>query len=733
MISKPMLKFLAVFICIKSFTICYAQSDIDEITDKLIKQMTLEEKINMIHASGTFISGGVQRLGVPELRMSDGPCGIRMEIKRENWDLAGWNNDNGTYFPAQTALAATWDTSLAGKFGYALGQESGIRGKNIQLAPGINIIRTPLCGRNWEYMSEDPFLISSLVVPVIQGLQSNGIAACVKHYALNNQENERGTIDVSVDERPLREIYLPGFEAAIKEANALSIMGAYNKFRGQHATYNEYLVEDILKGEWGFKGPVISDWGACHSTLEAALCGLDIEMGTRASSFDQYFMALPLIKEINRGKVDVRFIDDKVRRILFLMLKINIINGPKFDTTGMYSKLAVPERVAVAKQIAEESIVLLKNDNNFLPLDISNIKTIAVIGDNATRRHSTGGGSTTMKARYEITPLEALRKKLEGKVLINYAKGYDVPEPIWRRGYSPSQSLSSILDSTNEERIKEAVEVAKKSDCVLIFGGLNHNWGNDSEGADKPSMKLPYGQDRLISEILKVNTRTVVILLCGSPVGLGDWYNNVPALLQNSYLGMEGGTALAEVIFGDINPSGKLSMTFPKKLEDSPAHAIGEYPGYWGRVHYKEGLLVGYRYFDTRNVEPLFPFGYGLSYTGFEYENLKLPSEIRMIDKEIIVSFEIKNSGKREGKEIAQVYIRDVESSLERPFKELKGFGKVGLKPGETKRLIIKLDKRAFQFYDPVKMEWVAEPGKFEILIGSSSKDIRLKGEIKLL
>ena len=622
---KLMLTFLTIVICLKSFTGCYGQSDMDEKIDRLIKQMTLEEKINMIHASGTFLSGGVQRLGVPELRMSDGPCGIRMEINRENWDLAGWNNDNGTYFPAQSALAATWDTSLARKFGIALGQESKIRGKHVQLAPGINIIRTPLCGRNWEYMSEDPFIISSLVVPVIQGMQSNGIAACVKHYALNNQENERGTIDVNVDERPLREIYLPGFEAAITEANALSIMGAYNKFRGQHATYNEYLVEDILKGEWGFKGPVISDWGACHSTLEAALCGLDIEMGTRGSSFDQYFFAAPLMKEIKRGKVDVRFIDDKVRRILFLMLKINIINEPTFDTTGMYSKLAVKERVAVAKQIAEESIVLLKNNTNFLPLDISKIKTLAVIGDNATRKHSLGGGSTTLKARYEITPLEALQKKLEGKVLINFAKGYDVPEPVWRRGISPSPSLSSILDSVNEELIKEAVEVAKRSDCVLIFGGLNHNRGNDSEGADKPGMKLPYGQDRLISEILKVNPGTAVILLCGSPVGLGDWYNNVPALLQHSYLGMEGGTALTEMIFGDINPSGKLSMTFPKKLDDSPAHAIGEYPGRWGRVQYNEGLLVGYRYFDTKNVEPMFPFGYGLSYTGFEYANLKLP------------------------------------------------------------------------------------------------------------
>ncbi len=729
---RKTIKFLIIPICLLSLT-GYDKSSTDNKIDKLLSQLTLEEKINMIHASGLFTSGGVPRIGIPELRMSDGPCGIRMEINKENWNPAGWNNDNGTYFPAQTALAATWDTSLARKFGIALGQESKIRGKHIQLAPGINVIRTPLNGRNWEYMSEDPYLISSLVVPLIQGLQSNGIAACVKHYALNNQETERNSIDVNVDERTLREIYLPGFEAAIKDAGSLSIMGAYNQFRRQHAAYNEYLIEDILRGEWGFKGIVISDWGACHSTLEAALCGLDIEMGDHDTPFNQYFMADPLINEIKRGKVDVKYIDEKVKRILYVMHKLNIMNEHKFDTTGMYAKLAAPERIAIAKQIAEESIVLLKNNDNFLPIDISKIKSIAVIGDNATRKHSLGGGSTTVKARYEITPLEALQKKLEGKVQVNFAKGYDVPEPTWKRIFRPSQSLSSIFDTISEERIKEAVEVAKKSDCVLIFGGLNHNWGNDSEGSDKPSMKLPYGQDKLISEILKVNPRTAVILLCGSPVGLGDWYNSVPALLQNSYLGMEEGNALAEVIFGEINPSGKLTMTFPKKLEDSPANAFGDYPGFLGKEEYKEGLLVGYRYYDTKNIEPMFPFGYGLSYTQFEYSNLTLPKEINNNNDECKVSFDVKNIGTHAGKEISQVYVRDVECSVERPFKELKGFNKIDLNPGETKTITVKLNKRAFQFYDPLKKQWISEPGKFEIIIGSSSKDIRLKGEMKML
>lgn len=705
-----------------------AQSELDRKIDNLIRQMTLDEKIAMIHASGTFTSGGVPRLGIPELRMSDGPCGIRMEIKRENWDLVGWNNDNGTYLPAQTALAATWDTALARKFGDALGQESKIRGKHVQLAPGINIIRTPLCGRNWEYMSEDPYLISRMVIPVIEGMQSNGVAACVKHYALNNQEYERGTIDVYVDDRTLHEIYLPGFEAAVKEADVLTIMGAYNKYKGQHASYNEYLIQDVLESEWGFKGPVISDWGACHSTLEALYCGLDIEMGGRFESFDKFFLADPLKKEITRGKVNEKFIDDKVRRILYLVLKLDILNEPVFDTTGMYAKLATPERIAVSKKIAEESIVLLKNKDGFLPFDMTKIKSIAVIGDNATQKHSLGGGSTAMRARYEVTPLEALQKKLQGKVQINYAKGYVCPEPNWKRGFPPVTSL----DTSNDSLIAEAVEAARKSDCVIIFGGLNHFWGNDSEGVDKPNMKLPYGQDKLIEEVLKANPNTVVFLLCGSPVELGSWYDNVPALLQNSYLGMEEGTALAEVLFGDINPSGKLTMTFPKKLEDSPAHAIGDYPGFWGRVNYKDSLYVGYRYFDSKNVEPMFPFGYGLSYSQFEYSGLTIPTAIKNQGEDYLVTFTLKNISKKAGKEVAQVYVRNIESSLKRPYKELKGFTKVELNPGESKKVTIKLDKRAFMFYNPDKKDWVAEPGKFEILVGASSKDIRLKAEAEL-
>jgi beta-glucosidase len=702
--------------------ISFCQTGIDKKIESLLSQLTLEEKINMVHASGIFISGGVPRLGIPELIMSDGPCGIRMEINRNNWMPSDWNNDNGSYFPSQTALAATWDTSLARSFGLALGEESKIRGKNIQLAPGINIIRTPLGGRDWEYMSEDPFLVSQLVVPLIEGMQSNGIAACVKHYALNNQETERGSIDVYLDERTLREIYLPGFEAAIKKAGSLTIMGAYNKFEGQHATYNKYLIQEILKGEWGFKGPVISDWNACHSTMEAAKDGLDIEMGTRAKSFNDYYMAQPLLDSIKSGKISENVLDDKIRRILYLDFRLKLFNKPAFDTTGMYNKLATPDKSAIVKKIAEESIVLLKNTNNFLPINFSNINSIAIIGDNATRKQSFGGGSTIVKARYEITPLEAFKEKLSNKVKVNYAQGYKSPERLgWK--------FDTTRNNIDYNLLNEAVETAKNSDIVIFFGGLNHNPGCDCEGYDKPDMKLPYGQDTLLNRILKVNHNVIVVINAGSPVELGEWYSNIPSLLQCSYLGMESGNALFSIISGETNPGGKLTMTFPKKLADSPSESIGEYPGKNGKEIYKDSLMVGYRYFDTKNVEPMFPFGYGLSYTTFEYKNLQIPNTIKLSDEKIPVKFEITNTGKYVGQEISELYIHEIIPKVERPYKELKGFSKVSINPGETKDLIIYINKRAFEYYSVEKKSWVYDVGKFEIMIGSSSKNIKLTKE----
>jgi beta-glucosidase len=699
------------------------ESKIEKDVEKLLKQLTLEEKIAMIHGSGIFTNGGVPRIGIPELRMSDGPVGVRMENNRDDWGTANWNNDNGAYFPAGTALAATWDTAFAYQMGKGLGGESVIRGKHVQLAPGVNIIRTPLCGRNWEYMSEDPYLISELVAPEILGMQSNNVAACLKHYALNNQEYERGSIDVIVDDRALREIYLPGFEAGVVQGKTLTVMGAYNKYLGQHATYNRILVQNILKGEWGFKGPVISDWAATHNTMEAAIDGLDIEMGTYdKGKFDNFFMAKPLLDSVKAGKVDVKVIDDKVRRILRVVLNLNILNEPAFDTTGMYAKQASKEKVEVALKVAQESIVLLKNNNSFLPLDFSKIKSIAVIGDNANREHAMGGGSTVVKARYEVTPLEALKKELNGKVTINYAKGYTAPPSMW--------SIDTTTELYNLALARQAVEVAKKSDIVLYFGGLNHNQRNDSEGADRLDMKLPYGQDILLNEIVKANPRTVVIILSGTPVEFGEWLDKIPALLHHSYLGMEAGNAIFNVLSGKVNPSGKLAMTFPKKLEDSPAHALGEYPGKNGKVHYNESIFVGYRYFDSKNIEPLFPFGYGLSYSKYEYGNISVPAKAS--SKNVKISFDIKNTGNIEGKEIAQVYVRDIESSEVRPLKELKAFAKLALKAGESKNVTLTLNENAFRFYSDKTKKWVVEPGKFEILVGSSSKDIKLAGTVDI-
>jgi beta-glucosidase len=720
-----LLALVALSIVSNGFTKSKKDNLYDEKIESLIKQLTIEEKVGMIHGSGMFTNGGVPRLGIPELMMSDGPCGVRMEINRDNWGSPNWTNDNGTYFPAQTALAATWDTALSRVFGTSLGQESKIRGKDIQLAPGINIIRSPLCGRNWEYMSEDPFLISKLVVPVIQGIQSNkGVAACIKHYALNNQETERGTIDVYVGERPLREIYLRGFEAGFKDGKVLTAMGAYNKFRGQHATYNKHLIMDILKGEWGFKGIIISDWDACHNTIEAAKYGLDIEMGTDGKKFDDYYMAKPLLDSIKAGKVDIKDIDDKVRRILYTIFSLNIINRPAFDTTGMYAKQAIPQRIAASRKVAEESVVLLKNTNKFLPFDFSKIKSIAIIGDNAKREHAIGGGSTTIKARYEISPYEALVKNFEGKVKINYALGYYAPEVFW--------VVDKLLNNQDDRLLQEAVEAASKSDVVLYFGGLNHNQGNDSEGADRPDMKMPYGQDKLLEALVKVNPNIVVVVLAGTPVEIGNWFNAAPAVLHTSYLGMEAGNIILDVISGKVNPSGKLAMTFPKKLEDSPAHAVGEFPGKNGKVNYTEGLLVGYRYFDAKNIEPMFPFGYGLSYTSYEYSNLLLPKSIKSSANTIDVKFELSNTGSLDGKEISQLYVRQMNSKYERPLKELKGFSKVGLKAGEKKQVVVTVNKNDLKIFDETTNKWILEPGSIEIMIGSSSKDIKLKGEVSI-
>lgn len=694
---------------------CKTQESVDQKVEKLFSQLTLEEKVSMIHGNTYFTTPAIPRLGIPALHLSDGPCGVREENAPNSWASANWTNDATAYFPALTSLASTWNTDLATEFGNAYGEEAVARGKDIMLAPGINIHRTPLNGRNWEYMSEDPFLVSRMAVNYIKAAQSKGIAVCAKHYALNNQEQDRGTINVEASERALREIYLPAFEAAVKEGGVLSVMGSYNKFRGKFACQNPYLLQDILKGEWGFKGLVMSDWGATHNTMEAATNGLDLEM-LPIDSLGNYYLGQPLLDSIKAGKLDAKVIDDKVKRILYVMVKLNIIGKSEPDTTGMAARLGTPEHAKTALKIAEESVILLKN-NQALPLNFKNIKTLAVIGDNATRKHAHGGGSTTIKAKYEITPLEGLQTKLGNTVKISFAQGYN---------------SSRDLKATNQKLIAEAVKTAAVADAVLIFGGLNHEPGLDCEGSDKPDIKLPYGQDELIKAVIKANPNTVVVMIAGSPVEMGTWISDVKGLLYTSYIGMETGTALAETLAGDINPSGKLTYTIPYKLEDSPSYVLGEYPGKNGTEKYNDDIWVGYRYYDTKIVKPLFPFGFGLSYTTFSYGNYKVEQSPKSDSLICTVSFDIKNTGKVDGKEIAQVYVRDLESTLPRPLKELKGFAKVSLKAGESKMVQVILDKRAFQYYDPAKKQWVLEPGKFEILTGSSSDNILLKQQIEL-
>lgn len=721
--NKKLTILLTLFIFMKMTQINAQTSDETKFINNLINQMTLDEKISMIHANSKFTSAGIERLNIPEWKLSDGPHGVREEINRDDWDPAGLDNDFATYLPVGTALAATWNPDLALEFGQVLGREARGRGKDVILGPGINIHRTPLCGRNFEYMSEDPLLISKLAVPYIQGVQSQDVAACVKHFALNNQEYERFRVNVEVDERTLREIYLPGFEAAFIEGKSLTVMSAYNKFRGDWCSENEYLLTDILKNEWGFEGVVISDWDGTHSTVKAAKAGLDLEMGTNKSSYNDYYFADALKEAVENGEVAEEIINDKVRRILTVMYRTNVFN--KDRSTGEF----VSDRnFESARKIAEEAVVLLKNENSILPLNKTQIKSIAVIGENTDRKHAYGGGSSAIKAKYEITPLEGLKNKLAGSVNINYAQGYKSTTLF---NWSDGRIDTGKSDADYVKRLRdEAVETAKNSDYVIMFMGLNHDF--DMESVDRTEMTLPYEQDALIKGILEVNKNVIVVLISGQPVEMNEWINNTPAVIQGWYSGSEAGNVFADILFGDVNPSGKLPFTFPKKLEDTPAFKFGDIPGDGLEVEYKEGVFVGYRYYDSFSVEPLFPFGHGLSYTEFEISDIKLSKDKLTVNDEIVLEVNVKNTGKSAGKEVVQLYINDVESSVERPNKELKGFEKVSLAPGESIKVEFRINTKQLSFYDIETRKFKAEHGKFTALIGTSSKDIKQKKEFIL-
>ncbi len=586
--------------------------------EKLIKKMTLEEKVGLLHGNSKFYVAGVERLGIPEWSLSDGPHGVRAEINRHDWAYAGWTNDSASYFPTGTAFAAAWNPELAYRRGEVLGEEARWRKKDVLLGPGVNIIRSPLCGRNFEYMSEDPYMNSVLAVAYIKGLQSRDVACSVKHFAVNNQETNRTTIDVECSERALREIYLPAFKAAVQEGGALTVMAAYNKFRGEFCAENNYLVRKILRNEWGFDGVYVTDWGAAHSTVPSMEAGLDLEMGTLIDKYEDWYYANPLIEAVKSGKVPMSLVDEKVGDVLRVMIKTNVLDPKKrFGPGSMNTK----EHQQATYDAAAEAIVLLKNQNNLLPLDFSSIKSLAVIGDNATRKHSNGGLSSEIKAVYEVTPLEALRAKWGDKVDIRFAQGYEKLS-TFVEGSNNGQSSGTFSSKTQESDalLKEAVEVARTSDVALLVCGLNHDY--DTESFDRLNMDIPYGQVELIQEVVKANPRTIVVMIAGSPLNMAAVDICSPAIVWAWFNGMEGGNALVDVLSGKVNPSGKMPFTTPVSLDQSPAHALGNFPGRDLKVNYEEDILVGYRWFDTKGLPVVYPFGYGLSYTTFNYSNL---------------------------------------------------------------------------------------------------------------
>ena len=697
--------------------------------EKLIKKMTLEEKVGLLHGNSKFYVAGVERLGIPEWSLSDGPHGVRAEINRHDWAYAGWTNDSASYFPTGTAFAAAWNPELAYRRGEVLGEEARWRKKDVLLGPGVNIIRSPLCGRNFEYMSEDPYMNSVLAVAYIKGLQSRDVACSVKHFAVNNQETNRTTVDVECSERALREIYLPAFKAAVQEGGALTVMAAYNKFRGEFCAENNYLVRKILRNEWGFDGVYVTDWGAAHSTVPSMEAGLDLEMGTLIDKYEDWYYANPLIEAVKSGKIPMSLVDEKVGDVLRVMIKTNVLDPKKrFGPGSMNTK----EHQQATYDAAADAIVLLKNQNNLLPLDFSSIKSLAVIGDNATRKHSNGGLSSEIKAVYEVTPLEALRAKWGDKVDIRFAQGYEKLS-TFVEGSNNGQSSGTFSSKTQESDalLKEAVEVARTSDVALLVCGLNHDY--DTESFDRLNMDIPYGQVELIQEVVKANPRTIVVMIAGSPLNMAAVDICSPAIVWAWFNGMEGGNALVDVLSGKVNPSGKMPFTTPVSLDQSPAHALGNFPGRDLKVNYEEDILVGYRWFDTKGLPVVYPFGYGLSYTTFNYSNLNTDKKTYDQADTIQATFTLTNTGDREGAEVAQLYVSDPVCSVMRPVKELKGFKKVFLKPGESRRITLDIPVSSLAFYSEAQSQFVVEPGEFILQLGASVSDIkqRISVEVK--
>ncbi len=740
-----------------------------------LSRMTLEEKCRLSYAQSKFSSPGCPRLGIPELWMSDGPHGVRVEINWNNWGWANWTNDSVTAFPALTALTATWNPQLSALYGKSVGEEARYREKDVLLGPGVNIYRTPLNGRNFEYMGEDPYLSSTMVVPYIQNLQKNGVACCVKHYVLNDQEEFRGHVDVRVSDRALHEIYLPAFKAAVQKGDAWSLMGSYNQYYDQHCCHNEYSINNILKGEFGFKGAVISDWGGAHNTREAALCGLDLEMGSYTNgltteatgyTYDDYYLGKSYYNMALKGEIPMEVVEEKAAR----MLRLNFRTA--MNTRKPYGSMNSKEHISAARQIADEAIVLLKNDKNLLPLDIKKYKRILVVGENATRQLCPGGGSSELKAKDEVSPLRGLQERFGKDVQITYKEGYT-------SGKCSYDGIDDIPEAKQAALRSEAVKAADDADLIIYIGGLNKNHFEDCEGGDRRSYNMSYGQDELISSLANTGKPMVTVIVSGNSVAM-PWLSKVSTLVQSWYLGSEAGHALADILSGDVNPSGKTIFSYAKKLEDYPAHRFGlvGYPGVepkdlpaehkYGakeqpksadllaalmkqksvkapaindsadpKTHegngdevqvYAEDIMVGYRYFDTMKQRVNFPFGYGLSYTTFSYSDASITGAAGNYTATVTVT----NTGKVAGKETVQLYIGDDKASVVRPAKELKGFQKISLQPGESKTVTFNITEEHLRFYDENRHQWVSEPGSFKAYIGASSSDIKAKLAFKL-
>ncbi len=703
-----------------------AKLPVEQRVQDLLGRMTVEEKASMLAGANWMESVAIPRLGIPSIKMADGPMGIRSWAGPSKITKA--SPFNSTAFPAGIAVAATWDPAVAQSVGQAIGQEVRAIGRDMILGPTVNIQRVPLWGRNFEGYGEDPYLAAQMGVAYIKGVQGEGVIATVKHFDANNQEFERHRMDESIDERTLQEIYFPAFKAAVQEAGVWSVMSAYQKVNGLYCSENPFLLKDILRKEWGFKGFVVSDWGSTYSTVGPVNAGMDLEMpggepvrswlmtegAKKVGNGGDWLSPEKVLPEVAAGRITVATLDDNVGSILRTMF----VSGVFDRAPTAPGEIDTPAQRAVARHGAAESIVLLKNDGNLLPLDPAKIKSLAVIGPSAAVARTGGGGSSLVHPNYSITPLSGIKERAGDSMQISYALGTSMP------GEDPAKDTSEARD----EMRKEAVAIAAKADAAIVL--IGNSPAIESEDFDRTTLDLPAGQDELVQAIAKVNHNTIVVFNAGASVNVSRWVGQVPSVLDAWFGGQEIGHAIADVLFGDVDPSGKLPFSFINDFKESPAY--GNYPGEDLHVKYAEGMYVGYRYFDKHSITPQFPFGYGLSYTSFGYSDLKIKPGKAANGQTFEVSLKLRNQGKRVGAEVVQLYVHDGHSSVDRPVKELKGFRRVELAPGKSTTVSFTLDKSSMAYYSTQKKDWVAEPGTFDVLVGASSADIRLKGSFEL-